>query len=52
MVTAPNYLCAVAENHHIDKFNAELMYEQIILDRCIELIDEHRPPKSANAGVF
>lgn len=41
LVTAPDYLCSVAKNDHMDKFNLDLMYEQIhtFVD-CVKLIDK------------
>ncbi len=42
LVTAPDYLCAVdpTGNHHMDKFNLDLMYEQIqTFIKCVEIID-------------
>ncbi len=41
LVTAPDYLCSASANDHMDKFDAELMSEQIgTFIRCVELIDE------------
>ena len=43
LVTAPDYLCSVdaAGNAHMDKFNLELMYQQLhTFARCIMLLDE------------
>lgn len=41
LVTAPDYLCSVADNHHMDKFNLELCAEQICtFIRCVELLDK------------
>ena len=40
LVTAPDYLCSVADNHHMDKFNLTLMCEQIgTFIRCVEILD-------------
>ena len=40
LVTAPDYLCSVADNHHMDKFNLDLMCEQIgTFIRCVEILD-------------
>lgn len=43
LVTAPDYLCSVdaAGNAHMDKFNLEVMYQQLhTFARCIMLLDE------------
>lgn len=41
LVTAPDYLCSVDANHHMDKFNLDLMCEQIeTFVRCVLLLDE------------
>ena len=43
LVTAPDYLCSVdsSGNEHMDKFNLDLMYEQIqTFINCVNLIDE------------
>ena len=42
LVTAPDYLCSVdyTGGSHMDKFNADLMYEQLhTFVRCIEILD-------------
>lgn len=40
LVTAPDYLCVVSDNHEMDKFDLELMYEQIeTFIRCVHIID-------------
>ena len=42
LVTAPDYLCSVDHtgNSHMDKFDLDLMYEQLhTFVRCVELID-------------
>ena len=42
LVTAPDYLCSVdpTGNEHMDKFNLDLMYEQIqTFINCVNLID-------------
>lgn len=41
LVTAPDYLCVESENHEMDKFNANLMYEQTVtFENVINRIDE------------
>ncbi|UKI14286.1 MAG: hypothetical protein L6V85_09530 [Clostridiales bacterium] len=52
LVTAPDYLCSVdpTGNEHMDKFNLDLMYEQIqTFINCVNLIDgKNQKKKSAN----
>lgn len=46
LVTAPDYLCSIADNHHMDKYNHALACEQICtFIRCVELLD-NTPTKS------
>lgn len=41
LVTAPDYLCSIADNHHIDKYNHTLACEQICtFIRCVEIVDK------------
>lgn len=41
LVTAPDYLCAVSENHEMDKFDINLMYDQTATFlNVIERLDE------------
>lgn len=41
LVTAPDYLCSIADNHHMDKYNSALACEQICtFIRCVELLDK------------
>lgn len=41
LVTAPDYLCSIADNHHMDKYNSSLACEQICtFIRCVELLDK------------
>lgn len=41
LVTAPDYLCSVSDNHHMDKYNHELCCEQICtFIKCVELLDK------------
>lgn len=40
LVTAPDYLCVISENNEMDKFDIELMYEQIqTFIKCVIKID-------------
>ncbi len=41
LVTAPDYLCAEADDHQMSKFNMDLFYEQTCtFANCIELLDK------------
>ena len=52
LVTAPDYLCSVAENHHMDKFNLDLMCEQIeTFVNCVNIIDK-TPTKELGKAQF
>lgn len=49
LVTAPDYLCAEADNHQMDKFNLDLFFEQTCtFANCIELLDNE---SSASLGT-
>ncbi len=53
LVTAPDYLCAEADNHQMDKFNLDLFYEQTCtFANCITLLDEESAASLGSAEGY
>lgn len=53
LVTAPDYLCSATENDHMDKFNPELMSEQIgTFVNCIRIIDDTPAAELGSAQFY
>ncbi len=53
LVTAPDYLCSIAENQHMDKFNLDLMCEQIeTFVNCVKIIDTKTAKELGKAQFY
>ena len=53
LVTSPDYLCVESENHEMDKFDPELMYEQTVsFIKMAEIINTYTTEKLGKADTY
>lgn len=53
LVTSPDYLCVESENHEMDKFDEELMFEQTdSFIKMVGLINERSAEKLGRADIY
>ncbi|MCQ2474946.1 MAG: M28 family metallopeptidase [Clostridia bacterium] len=53
LVTAPDYLCVESENHEMDKFDPELMYEQTVsFVKMAEMLGTYDASKLGKADTY
>ncbi len=53
LVTAPDYLCSIAKNAHMDKFNPLLMREQTeTFIRCVCLLSEKKKAELGSSQLY
>lgn len=53
LVTAPDYLCVESENHEMDKFDADLMYQQTVsFIKMAEIIGKHSAESIGKADIY